>query len=151
MKFGAASLILVCALLGGCQSAPKPEPQTVAAPVSAPAPTANWVRSELYFEIAPAEAEGLGLAAAEGTWRTFLDEVVTPRFPDGFTVLDAYGQWRADGKSEIERGRSRVLVIVHPATAAQRANLDAICEAFKTRTGEKSVLVVETPITPPRF
>jgi hypothetical protein len=25
-------------------------------------------------------------------WRTFLSEVVTPRFPEGMTVLEAYGR-----------------------------------------------------------
>jgi hypothetical protein len=151
----AATVIAACFLLAACQSAPKPEVE----PASASAPTADipiappekWVRTELYFGLAPAEAEGLGLAAAEGTWRTFLDEEVTPRFPDGLTVLDAYGQWREDGAAEVERIRSRVLVIVHPDTPAKRAGIEALCTAFKERTGEKSVLVVETPIREPRF
>lgn len=149
MNSRAVSALLVCTLLGACQSAPRPEAKPVAAPV-APAPEV-WIKTELYFGLAPAEAEGLGLAAAEGTWRSFLDEEVTPRFPDGLTVLDAYGQWRPEGQGEVERVRSRVLVIVHPASPAKRAGIDAICEGYKTRTGAKSVLVVETPIAPPRF
>lgn len=143
----------VCALLAACQTAPKPEAKAVVSmPPEAPVVAAEaWVKSELFFGLAPWDAEGLGLAAAEGTWRAFLDEEVTPRFPDGFTVLEGYGQWRADAKSGIERSRSRVLVVVHPATAAKRAGLEAICEAYKSRTGEKSVLVIETPVSPPRF
>lgn len=27
-------------------------------------------------------------------WRAFLAAEVTPRFPDGLTVIDAAGQWR---------------------------------------------------------
>lgn len=153
MNIRAFSVILVCGMLAACQSAPRPEAKTVsvAAPVApAPAPEV-WVKTELYFGLAPAEAEGLGLAAAEGTWRSFLDEEVTPRFPDGLTVLDAYGQWRAGEQDTVERVRSRVLVIVHLASPAKRAGINALCEAYKARTGAKSVLVVETPITAPRF
>jgi hypothetical protein len=148
-----AFALAACALLAACQSAPK-SGKASAVTSTAPAPelvVENWARTEIFFGIAPAEAEGLGLSAAEGTWRAFLDEEVTPRFPDGFTVLDAYGQWRADEKSEIDRIRSRVLVIVHPATPAKRAGIDALCAAYKTRTGAKEVLVAETPIAAPRF
>lgn len=114
-------------------------------------PATGWVKTELFFGLAPAEAEGLGLSAAEGTWRAFLDEEVTPRFPDGLTVFDAYGQWRPGADAETERVRSRVLVIVHPDAPEARAKLQALCEAYKNRTGAKSVLAVETRIGPPRF
>lgn len=151
-RFVPALAFAACALLAACQSAPpaKTKPAAIPSPATAPAPE-NWARTEIFFGIAPAEAEGLGLSAAEGTWKAFLDEEVTPRFPDGFTVLDGYGQWRADEKSEIDRIRSRVLVIVHPATPAKRAGIDALCAAYKIRTGAKEVLTVETPISVPRF
>jgi hypothetical protein len=142
--------LLTCVLLTACQTAPAPKGEKVVSP-----PTAGggamvkeeWVRSEIYCGFAPLEAEGLGLAAAEGTWRTFLDEEVTPRFPDGLSVFDAYGQWRENTDAPIARMRSKVLVIVYPDSAARRAGVNAICEAYKKRTGEKSVLVVTTPVT----
>lgn len=147
MNLRPALLVAACALLAACASAPKP----AAAPaVVAPAPE-KWIRTELYCGIAPYEAEGLGLAAAEGSWRAFLDEEVTPRFPDGFTVLDAYGQWREAEGGEIDRVRSRVLVVVHPDTPAKRAGIEALREAYRVRTGAKSVLAVETPVGAPRF
>jgi hypothetical protein len=147
---------VLCLFLAACQSAPSP----VAAPVAAPAaqqaaPLASsaeaWVRSELFFGLAPAEAEGLGLAAAEGVWRSFIDEVVTPRFPDGFTVLEAYGQWRAGVGAEIVRERSRVLVILHRDTPERRADVEAIRAAYRERTGEQSVLVIEVPVRAARL
>ncbi len=148
MKYKVIGPLLACALLGGCQSAPKPEAK---APAAATAPAAGWVKTELYFGLAPEEAEGLGLSAAEGTWRTFLAEEATPRFPDGFTVFDAYGQWRPDATAAIERVRGRVLVIVHPDAAEARAKIESLREAYKSRTGAKSVLGVETRTEPPRF
>ena len=31
---------------------------------------------------------------SEAEWRDFAAEIITPNFPDGFTVFDAEGQWR---------------------------------------------------------
>lgn len=111
----------------------------------------KWVRTELSFGVAPLEAEGLGLSAAEGTWRTFLDEEVTPRFSDGFTVLDGHGQRRENAGAPVERERIKVLVIVHPDTGQNRAGIEALRAAYRARTGEKSVTAVESPVAPPRF
>jgi hypothetical protein len=144
------SLIVISFLFGACQSAPTTK-TSASTPVPGPTVTApiveSWVRTEIYCALAPLDAEGLGLAAAEGTWRTFLDEEVTPRFPDGFSVLDAYGQWREEAGANILRERSKVLVIVYPDTAARRAGIEAICAAYRKRTGQTGALVVTTPVT----
>jgi len=153
MKSGPVLALLVGALLTACQTAPKPgaKADAVVSETASAVASEVWVKSELYFGVAPWEAEGLGLSAAEGSWRAFLDEEVTPRFPDGFTVLDGYGQWRERAGGEIYRSRSRVLVVVHPDTAAKRADIEALREAFRARTGAKSVLAVETVTATPRF
>ncbi|HEY0437853.1 MAG TPA: DUF3574 domain-containing protein, partial [Phenylobacterium sp.] len=36
---------------------------------------------------------------SEADFRKFVDEELTPRFPDGLTVLDGGGQWR--GKQDV--------------------------------------------------
>ena len=36
-------------------------------------------------------------AISEDDWASFLAAEVTPRFPDGLTVLSGYGQWRSEG------------------------------------------------------
>ena len=53
-------------------------------------------------------------------WRGFLAAEVTPRFPDGLTVLDANGQWRGDD-DVILRERSKVLLILAPQDGDARA------------------------------
>jgi hypothetical protein len=48
-------------------------------------------------------------------WARFLDNEVTPRFPDGFTVLQGPGQWRGnDGR--LAKEVSNILVIWHEPT-----------------------------------
>jgi hypothetical protein len=101
---------------------------------------AHWLRSELYFGVGPVDIADGGVA--EMRWRAFFDREVTPRFPDGLTVLDAYGQWRGSGKEAPSRLRSKVLVILHEDNLANRAAIDAIRLAWKTETHDRSVLLV---------
>jgi hypothetical protein len=56
-----------------------------------------------------------------------------------------YGQWQDAGAAAPERLRSKMLVIDYPDTADNRAKIEAIRSAWKTRTGDKSVLRVTTP------
>ncbi len=150
MDFRAPFVIAVCVLLGACQSAPGPGASAAPAAAGVVAPE-TWVRTELCLDLAPFEAEGLGLAAAEGDWREFLDAEVTPRFPGGFVVLDGYGQRRETAGGDIERVRSRVLVIMRPDTPASLASIEAIRAAYLARTGAKTVPTTDMPVSPPRF
>lgn len=78
----------------------------------------------------------------EAAWSRFADEVVTPRFPDGYTVLDADGRYRhRDGASTITEP-SKVLVVVatEPATALARAQ--EIAAEYKRRFAQESVLTL---------
>lgn len=75
----------------------------------------------------------------------FLDREVTPRFPDGLSVLNVYGQWKGVHDAAPHRGRSKVLIIDYPETPENEARIDAIRSAWKQLTGEHSVLKVTTP------
>ena len=83
----------------------------------------------------------------EERWRTFLDAEVTPRFPDGLTVLDGYGQWRSAGQNTPGRERSKLLVIVHRDTPEANSKLEAIRAAWKRLTGDESVLRVSRTVS----
>ncbi|HXQ81599.1 MAG TPA: DUF3574 domain-containing protein [Opitutaceae bacterium] len=104
---------------------------------------AHWMRSELFFGIGPADVSDDGVG--EMRWRAFLDKEVTSRIPDGFTVFEAYGQWRSARHEAPGRLRSKVLVILHEDTPANRASVDAIRLAWKAATHARSVLLVTEP------
>ena len=133
----------------GCASPPpvsfhtkEPARSTLQGDVSRPA-QAQWVRTELYFSLGPLEGKEGVISPAR--WREFLDQEVTPRFPDGFSVLDAYGQWRDRGASEPERLGTKVLVIVHENDARHGNDIEAIRLAWKRMTGDLSVLRLSQP------
>lgn len=150
MKSYAVLFALVLAASGCATAAPasQPVPTTAATATlqgdsARPDAAAGWVRSELYFgvgEESGASERKQTDAISEDQWRAFLDKNVTPRFPDGLTVFDAYGQWLFRGAAEPNRLRTKVLVVLHENTPQRRADIEAIRLAWKQATGHQSVL-----------
>ena len=95
-------------------------------------------RLELLF----GSARRQGAPISEEEWTAFLDTEVTPRFPDGLTVLSGPGQWRGkDG--HVERERSFVLVVWYEPSRAADAHIEAIRTVFKQRFAQESVMRVD--------
>ena len=134
-----ATLAYLLALLAGCTMPGAARHGGATHPTQAQ----GWVDTRLYFGLGPADQPQQGVS--EQAWREFLDREVTPRFPDGLSVLDVYGQWQDAWQSAPERLRSRLLVIDYPDTPANRAKVEAIRTAWKRRTGDQSVLRVTQP------
>jgi hypothetical protein len=82
---------------------------------------------------------------SETSWARFLATEVTPRFPDGFTVIDAKGQWREPGGQKISRERSKLLMIAMPPSADNDERLQKIIEAYKARFKQQSVGLIVRP------
>ncbi len=130
------------AVLAACAT-PQGAPTAVSASLQGDAlrpAQAHWLRTELYCSIGDLDASEPERIEAETRWSRFLDSEVTPRFADGFSVIDAYGQWLARGASQPERLRSKIIVILHEDTPARAADIEAIRAAYKRLTGEQSVL-----------
>src|SRR5690606_16684840 len=147
MKLPAVLLPLLFAVAASAHAAPPVAEQASSAQLhgdaARPAEAAGWVRSELYFGVG--EESGPSARAqtdviSEAQWRAFLDREVTPRFPDGLTVFDAYGQWLFRGAPEPNRLRTKVLVILHEDTPQRRNDIEAIRLAWKQATRHQSVL-----------
>jgi hypothetical protein len=93
------------------------------------------VRDVLYFgRNRPAGGE-----VADTEWNVFLAEVVTPRFPDGLTIVEAQGQWR--GRSgDVERERTELVTLLHPADSTSQRAVEEIATEYKRRFGQEAVL-----------
>ncbi len=83
-----------------------------------------------------------GNDVAEEEWRAFLDAEVTPRFPDGLTVLTGYGQWRATS-GRIGSETSRVLLVWLKPSVASNDKIEAIRTAWKSLYKQESVMRVD--------
>jgi hypothetical protein len=81
----------------------------------------------------------------ETAWTSFVAAELGPRFPDGFTVLDATGQWRAPETGAITRERTKLVEIAAPASAETARRIDAVRNAYRTRFAQRSVGLVTAP------
>lgn len=76
-------------------------------------------------------------------WTQFLSEIVTPRFPDGFSAWQASGQWRSSS-GEVIREPSYILDLVHPDNVTLSKAVQEIIASYKTRFRQEAVLRVKT-------
>lgn len=99
-----------------------------------------WNRTELYFGSAKPD----GSVVKEREFMKFVDEEVTPRFPDGLTVLTGYGQFR-NSAGVIIKERSMVLILLYPLqTRDAQRKIEEIREAYKSAFQQESVLRVDS-------
>ena len=94
-------------------------------------PEPNAVQSTLYFGMKSEDGAGV----SEQEWTRFLADVITPRFPNGLTVLQAYGQSAlgAAKPSDVLAETTRVLIVVHPNTPEAAKALAEIKAEYKAR------------------
>ncbi len=95
-------------------------------------------RLELYF--GTQRPGGAPVTSAE--WAAFLDEEVTPRFPDGLTVLTGNGQWR-NSKGIVTKETSAVLIILYDPSVEKETAIEDIRAAYKDRFQQESVMRVD--------
>ncbi len=91
-------------------------------------------RLELFFGAGSPRKPVSGPAFAQ-----FLAKEVTPRFPQGLSVFDGYGQWRSPS-GKITKENSKLLLIYYVPDAGSEAQIEAIREAYKIRFHQQSVL-----------
>lgn len=130
--------VIVIATAGcGANSAPSPAPSPATHCASG---DSLLVRETLYF----GRNRPAGGIVSDEEWKSFLAEVVTPRFPAGLTVEDATGQWRGTSGA-IEQERSEVVILFHPDNEAASRSVHEIAQEYKRRFGQEAVLREQEP------
>jgi hypothetical protein len=89
--------------------------------------------AHLFFGRNIGEAPGVDEAA----FQDFVARELTPRFPDGMTILDAEGRWSHRGVLMAEASK---MVILAQEGAIDRATLAAVRAAYQTRFSQDAVL-----------
>ena len=126
------AVLLLALAVGACA---QPTPPVCTAPLK-PA-----VAIDLYF----GRGKPGGGEVTDAEWGTFVTEVVTSRFPEGFSVFDSSGQYR-EPTGRIVRERSKRLVVIVFDQQAHKAKVIEIVEAYKQRFSQYSVFRVEQPV-----
>jgi hypothetical protein len=130
---GIGGVVVGAGLLVGTGVMARGAPQPSAAQECGSAAAAQ-LRTTLYFGMARPKG-----SVSELEWQMFLRDDVTTRFPQGLTVWEAEGQWRApDGV--VGHERSKVLLLVHPDTQAARESVQALIARYRKAFDQESVL-----------
>ena len=123
-----------------CPPARKPlrtaQPPQVAASCAAPLKPA--LELNLYFGRDKRRRRGERSASGPRSWPS----EVTPRFPDGLSVLDVAGQSRNSANQTL-RERTKLLVVVVFDAPAHQAKVEAIVDAYNKRFGQHGVFRTE--------
>jgi hypothetical protein len=139
-RLAITALLLLPLSLPACISKPAapPEHRPTAAPI-APAP---WRQTSLYFGLNRRD----GRAVSELEWTSFVEQSLTPQFPQGFTVYLADGQWR-DAQGVVQRESSRVVVLLYETATAHEVDpkLTQVAAEYISRFDQEAVMRVDTP------
>ncbi|MGW3205709.1 DUF3574 domain-containing protein [Streptomyces sp. NPDC001135] len=137
---------LVATLLGGSgsvaygalddQSAGPSKASTSLAAVGEP-----YIRTELLFGTAKPNG---GPPVTDKQFRAFVDKFITPRFPDGLTVENCYGQYR-DVHGKIEHERSYKVTLLYPKGDAgpNGGKIERIRSGYNKRFQQESVARID--------
>jgi hypothetical protein len=129
MRRAGAIIALAGLTLAGCVTAPKP---------ACPAGQAQMRTAQLFLEAkAPARLNDADL-------RRFVDQEVTPRFPNGVTVVAGGGKWKGVENRQI-RDAAKVVLIVLPSKGDPQASVEAVRAAYRIRFKQDSVVVMPPP------
>ncbi len=104
---------------------------------SCAAPAKPMLRAEIYF----GRNIGGHLGVGERQWARFVARELTPRFPDGLTVIDGQGQWRGPLGSIVHEP-SKIVIVLGADAALLRERVAAAAAAYKQRFKQDSVAVV---------
>ncbi len=110
-------------------------------PAAALRGSVDFLRTELYF--GTAKPDGV---VTDEEFFAFLDAVITPRFPDGLTLLKGDGQFRGDDGVIIKED-SFVLILLYPLEDFRDSTrkINVIRERYKDVFQQQSVLRVDDP------
>lgn len=95
-------------------------------------------RTELFFGLSRPD----GSEITEEEFQAFVDAEVTPRFPDGLTLLTGSGQFRNSDGDIIQEG-SKLLILLYPYSRQSSALVEQIRSAYKDEFQQESVLRVD--------
>jgi hypothetical protein len=97
----------------------------------------RFVRTELYFGSLKSDKTQV----TQADFNKFLRKEITPRFPEGLTLLTGIGQFR-NANNQTIREVSRVLILLYPVELREKKSvlIEEIRSEYKTQHDQESVL-----------
>jgi Protein of unknown function (DUF3574) len=98
-----------------------------------------FARTELFF----GRAKPDGSMVTDEEFRSFLDDIITPRFPNGLTALPATGQFRGSSGMVMREG-SMFVILLYPADDGNSSSrIEEIRQTYRKAFSQESVLRID--------
>lgn len=78
-------------------------------------------------------------------WQSFVDDVITPRFPQGLSIWPVYGQWQS-AAGPVIREDSYVLNVMHAGEPGSEVAITEIMNSYKQQFQQEAVLRVQSKV-----
>lgn len=99
-----------------------------------------WAKTELYFGTQKPD----GTEVTDEEFNQFLDDIITPRFPDGLTLLTGDGQFR-NSQGIIIQEKSYLLILLYPREDRTASpEIEEIRDLYEETFQQESVLRVDS-------
>lgn len=125
-----AAALVVFSLLSGCSITARSGGQIT------PEAKSDWIRTEMYFGMSDS-----GTVISSDQWQDFVDKSITPRFPEGLTIVFGNGQFRA-GDGQVAKEPTAILILLRKKETEKQddVNLETIAKEYDVRFHQESVL-----------
>ncbi|MDJ0662705.1 MAG: DUF3574 domain-containing protein [Crocosphaera sp.] len=113
----------------------------------------SWPQSSLAASLCPEDGQTMskvelyfGLDIPGGgkvkptEWQSFIDNEITPRFPDGLTIDTVSGQWRDAQTNKTIQEESRMVMILYTPSAEAEEAIEDIRNTYKSKFQQDSVM-----------
>jgi len=121
--------------LSGCVSIPETRPAALAASPMRCAAGGPMVETMLFLGLARPDGQ-----VSEDEFARFIEVEVTPRWKEGYTILQGQGLWYSEQRQITEREPSRVLVRFHDGSQEASAGIESIRAAYIRAFTQDAVL-----------
>jgi hypothetical protein len=98
-------------------------------------------KNELYFGL----SKPTGAKISEIEWQQFVNTVITPRFREGLTVIDANGQYQNNAGSII-REKTKLVILIHDNSPTKNKMIQEVIVNYKQKFQQESVLQVTSDV-----
>jgi hypothetical protein len=131
-------MICLAAMLAGCVDQ-RPAVQAARCPATQGAPM-------LVFQLFFGRSIQGRAEVSDGAWDDFLDQVVTPNLPNGYTVFDASGAWLNPSTRHTIHERTKVLLAALPDAASSAAAIARVRNAYQVQFHQTLVGMTVAPV-----
>jgi hypothetical protein len=104
-------------------------------------PSLSETQTELFFGLSKPD----GSSVTENEWNKFVDDYISPELPEGFTIVDARGQW-TNTDNKIIKENSKLLVVIYKYNKEIDSSLSYVINNYKRIFHQSSVLRVTFPV-----